>query len=167
MTLICGGNSYQVPFDPPMTSYRDARERVVEMDKECCHALHKSDITVKEFAPPTGIYAIVFITIAATFLGYSQRWWFAEGGVVERILGPAFARFSWLIQPWLITAMMGIHGIEVVYFVRNHLWKHSVNARTFPFWQWVGFTFVEGQFAFNRFNNLVDKKREEKQKQKH
>ena len=105
--------------------------------------------------------------IASTFLSYSQRWWFAEGAIVERMLGPAFANFSWSIQPWLITFMLGLHASEAVYFVRYHLWKHSVNVRTFLFWQWVGTTFIEGQFAFNRFSNLVEKKREEKQKQKH
>ena len=167
MTFVCGGKTYQIPLNPPMSSYRDARERAVDMDKECLHALQKSDITVKDFVPPKGIYALEFLIIATTFLSYSQRWWFARGSIVERILGTGFARFSWTIQPWLITAMVVIHGAELVYFVRNHLRKHSVNVRTLLWWQWLGTTFIEGQFAFRRFNEHVNKKREEKQKQKH
>ena len=167
MTIACGGTSYPIPFDPPMSSYRDARERVVEMDEKCLEALQKSDITVKEYIPPTGLYAIEFLIITATFLSYSQRWWFAKGAIVERVLGPAFAKFSWWLQPWLITFMVGLHGSEAVYFARNQLWRHSVNGRTLLFWQWVGSVFVEGQFGFKRFNDHVVKKQEEKQKQKH
>ena len=150
-----------------MSSYRDARERVVQMDKECLQALGKSDITVKEFVPPTGFYALAFIIIATTFVAYSQRWWFAKGELVERVLGSGFARFSFTIQPWLITGMVGLHGAEMLYFVRNKLRKHSVNPRTALWWQWVGFTFIEGQLAFRRFNDLVNNKRDEKEKQKH
>ena len=167
MTFVCRGNTYKVPFLPPLTSYRDTRERVVEMDKECLQSLGKSDITIKEFIPPTGLYLVEFIVIATTFIAYNQRWWFAKGALVERILGSAFARFSWVIQPWLITFMVGLHSVELVYFIRNHLRRHSVNVHTPAWWQWVGTTFVEGQFAYRRFNDLVSSKRREKQKQKH
>ena len=167
MTLACGRQTHRIPFNPPMKSYRDARERIVEMDRECLQALGKSDITVKEFVPPTGLYAPNFIIIAATFLAYSQRWWFATGQMVERYLGSGFARFSYTIQPYLITAMIAIHGTEVIYFISNHLRRHSVNPRTSLWWMWVFFAFTEGQFCFKRFNDLISRKREEKTKQKH
>lgn len=169
MTLVASGKSYRIPFDPPLPSYRETRERVVEMDKECLKSLDKSDITVKDFISPatSAFYAIEFLIIASTFLGYSQRWWFARGSIVERTLGPGFASFSWTIQPWLITFMLGLHGAEAIYFARNQLWRHSVNMRTLLFWKWIVTVFVEGQFAFKRFNDHVDMKRREKEKQKH
>ena len=167
MVFVCGGKTFRVPLDPPMHSFRDARERAVQMDKECLDALDKSDVTVREFVPPTGIYTLNFMVIAATFLSYSQRWWFGKGEIVERMLGSGFAKFSWTIQPWLITAMIGIHAAELVYFIPYHLSRHSVNVRTLVWWQWVCFTFVEGQFAFKRFKDLVRRKQEEKAKQKH
>ena len=169
MTFAAGGKTYQIPFNPPLSSYRETRERVVEMDKECLQALDKSDITIMEFIPATvtAFSAITFLVIAATFLGYSQRWWFAKGAIVERLLGSNFAKFSWTIQPWLITFMVSLHGAEVVYFARNQLWKHSVNMRTSLWWKWAATTFIEGQFAFKRFNDHVEKKRLEKEKQKH
>ena len=167
MALVCNDKIYRIPFEPPMESLREARERVVEMDKECRDALGKSDITVKEFAPPTGIYALEFAIVAATFLSYSRRYWFEKGQVVERLLGPAFARFSWTIQPWLIVFMVGLHTAEVIYFIRNHLREHSVNIRSLLWWKWVATTFVEGQFAFKRWRDLVRRKRQEKEKQKH
>lgn len=167
MAFVCGGKTYRLPFDPPMSTYREARERVVEMDKQCLQALGKSDITIKEFVPPTSLYLVEFMVIMATFIAYSQRWWFTKGAVVERILGHAFARFSWTIQPWLITFVVGIHVVELAYFIRNHLRRHSVNIRTALWWKWVGTTFIEGQFAYKRFNDLVSRKQEEKVKQKH
>lgn len=30
MTMTCGSRTHRIPFDPPMASYRDARERVVQ-----------------------------------------------------------------------------------------------------------------------------------------
>lgn len=86
---------------------------------------------------------------------------------MARVLGESFARFSWTIQPYLITAMLAIHGAELIYFVQYKLLPHGVNPRTRVFWKWVATTFVEGQFAFIRFNTLVAKKREAKAKQQH
>lgn len=137
------------------------------MDRQCLQALGKSDITVKEFVPPTGLYALVFAIIAATFLSYSRRHWFEEGQIVERLLGSRFAAFSWTIQPWLITFMVGLHSAELLYFIPTRLRKHSVNVRTFIWWKWAAFTFVEGQFAFKRFSDLLQRKEEEKLKQQH
>jgi len=150
-----------------MTSYREARERVVQLDKEALAGLCRSDITIQEFSPPTGLWAVEFAVISATFLAYSQRWWFAQGEIVDRVLGAGFARFSWTIQPWLITLMVGLHAAEMAYFMKNRLSKHSVNPRTGLFWKWSATTFIEGVFAFNRFDTLVAEKREEKAKQKH
>ena len=110
------------------------------------------------------LYAIEFLVIAATFLGYSQRWWFANGAVVEQLLGSGFAKFSWTIQPWLIAGMVGIHGAEAIYFALYKLSTHSVNPRSSVWWLWMLSCFVEGQFAYRRFNDLVKHQRE---KQKH
>jgi hypothetical protein len=137
------------------------------MDKTCREALSRSDITVNEFVPPTGLYLLEFLLSAATFIGYSQRWWFAHGQVVERTLGSGFAKFSWTIQPWIISAMLLIHGVELVFFIPRLLIKHNANPWTTTWWLWVVFSFVEGQPSWWRFKRHVSKKQEEKQMQKH
>ena len=169
MTFEAAGKTYSIPFEPPLSSYRETRERVVEMDKQCLEALNKSDITIKEFVPPTtsAFNAVEFLVVAATFVAYSQRWWFARGGIVERVLGTSFARFCWIIQPWLITFMLALHGAEAIHFARSRLRRHSVNPRTLLYWKWVMTTFIEGIFAFRRFDRHVLVKRQEKEKQKH
>ena len=167
MSFSCGGKTHRIPLDPPMNSYRDARERAVQMDKESLAGLKRSDITVNEFLPPKGLYLAGFLIVATTFLAYSQRWWFAEGAVVERVLGPGFARFSWTIQPYLIAFMLVVHSAEAAYFIPNRLVKHSVNPRSVIFWQWLGTTFIEGVGSFNRFDKYIARKQEEKAKLKH
>ncbi len=137
------------------------------MDRETLQALDKSDITVKEFVSPTGIYSIAFTVIVAAFVAYSRRSWFERGRIVEQILGSDFARFSYIVQPLVFYGMLVLHSGELAYFIRNQLRRHSVNVRTFVWWQWVFFCFIEGQFAFKRFNDLVRRKREEREKLKH
>ena len=159
MTLSCHGRDYRIPFEPAMTSYREARERVVELDKECRKALGHSDVTVKQYIPPNSlVYILEFAVISTTFLAFSQRWWFESGGPVDYI-SPSFARFCWVIQPWLISGLFLIHGAEAVYFASNHLLRHSVSPRSTVFWLWVGSGFIEGVFAFRRFDEHVQAQR--------
>lgn len=164
LTLSCHGKTYRLPLDPPLKSYREARERVVELDKECRKALGQSDVTVTEYIPPAGLLATPFFAVLATFLAYSQRWWFAEGQFVESILGSTFARFSWNIQPKLIGFMLLVHGVEMIYLAAVKLPRHSVNIRAFLWWKWTASTFIEGQFAYKRFDAHVKAQRE---KQRH
>ncbi|KAK1029025.1 hypothetical protein LTR33_017276 [Friedmanniomyces endolithicus] len=171
LTLTSGSRSskkiHHIPLTPPMASLQETRERVVAMDHEARLALNRSEITVKEFLPPTGIYGVLFATITFVFLAYSQRWWFAPGQLVERLLGPGFARFSFVMQPWVLGVMLFMHTTEMLYFMRYKLIRHSVNPGSGLFWLWTGTTFVEGAGAFWRFNGLVREKEEARAKKGH
>ncbi|KAK0266466.1 hypothetical protein LTS09_000419 [Friedmanniomyces endolithicus] len=159
--------THHIPLTPPMASYAETRERVVAMDREARLALNRSETTVKEFLPPTGIYAVLFTTITFVFLAYSQRWWFAPGQLVEGWLGPGFARFSFVMQPWVLGVMLFMHTTEMLYFMRYKLIRHSVNPGSRLFWLWTGTTFVEGAGAFWRFNGLVRGKEEARARKGH
>lgn len=169
LTILCAGKSHRVPFDPPLTSYAQARDRVVQLDKRCLAALGKSDITVSTFVPPTttSTNTLSFAITLATFVGYSQRWWFAPGGIVERVLGAGFAAFSFRIQPMLLAGLVVIHGSEALYFALVKLPKHSVSPRTAAYWLWLASNFVEGFPAALRLNKLVAAKKMEREKAKH
>lgn len=133
-----------------MTSYREARERVVEMDKECLVGLGRSDITVIEYIPPHGFYLALFMTVSATLIAFSTRSIFEEGGYVSALVPGAFLRFCWIIQPFVFYPMLVIHGAEAYHMARGRLTKHSVNVRSRIWWQWLGSTFIEGVGSFDR-----------------
>jgi hypothetical protein len=77
LALSCQGKTYRVPFEPPMKSLAEARERTVKIDKDCRKALGHSDVTVKTFEWPQGGGAVAAALTLLTFVGFSQRWWFA------------------------------------------------------------------------------------------
>lgn len=78
-TLTCQGKTYRVPFEPPMKSLTEARERVVAIDKDARKALGQHDVTVKNFVPPHGPGAVAAVITLAVLVAFSQRWWFAPG----------------------------------------------------------------------------------------
>jgi hypothetical protein len=167
MTFIAGSKAHWIPFEPPLKSYRDARERVVAMDKDCLTALGRSDVTINEYVQPSGVYAAGLAICAATFLGFSQRWWFAADQVVASVLGQSFAHFAWTIQPWLLAGLFLIHGGELAWFIPARLQKHSVNVKTKEFWLWAISEFIGGVFCSTQFDALVERKRAAKAKQQH
>lgn len=150
LTFSCGGKTLCTPFDPPMTSYREARDRVVEMDKECVSALGRSDITVKEFLLPYGWHTAEFILVSAVFIGFSMRSNFAPGSILSHYLPLRLLYFCWKIQPSLLTFMLIVHGWETINFASSRLRKHNVKIRSRIYWLWIGTTFIEGISSFKR-----------------
>ncbi len=52
MTISCGGKNNIIPFDPPLKSFREARERLVQMDQDALQTLGRSNIPITGFVPP-------------------------------------------------------------------------------------------------------------------
>lgn len=100
-----GNETYKTAISPPMTSYREARERVVQMDKECIAGLRRSDITVSEYIRPRGVYLASFLIVSATFISFSRRATFEPDGLVATYVHSGFARFCWTVQPWVLYSM--------------------------------------------------------------
>ncbi|KAF2157788.1 hypothetical protein K461DRAFT_274018 [Myriangium duriaei CBS 260.36] len=167
LTIASSSGSHSIPFDPPMSSFRDARERLVVMDKECVAALGRSDITVREWVVPRGVFLALFIIVSTTFIAFSLRSNFAPSGIFAPFLPSFFRRFCHAIQPVVFYGMLAIHASEAVYMARGRLRKHNVNVRSAVYWQWVGDAFIEGFGAFFKFDELVRRKRVEKERQKH
>ena len=133
-----------------MTSYREARERLVDMDKECVSALDRSDITIKEYTPPKGWYLALFMLVTATFISFGRRSNFAPGGVIASVVPDVFRRFCWTIQPFILYGMLLIHTAEMIHLGRGRLRRHNVNIRNPQYWMWMGDCFIEGVGAYNR-----------------
>jgi len=150
LVFSCGHKTYKTPFQPPLTSFREVRERVVQMDKECLAGLSRSDITVQEFIPARGPYLVLFVIVTATLAAFRTRANLESGGLIATFAPEAFTRFCWTIQPFVLYPMLLIHGCEAYWMATGRLRRHSVNMRSDIWWKWVGTTFVEGVGAFNR-----------------
>lgn len=167
ITIRSSGKRYLVPLEPPMDSWRDARERLVRMDKDAIQALGRSDITVKEYRRARGFLAVIFVTCAVTFAGFCRKSNFLPGSYLYEVLKyfPGFASFCVKIQPIFFYTMVALHAGEAITMANTRLRKHSVPLACRLWWAWVLSTFIEGVGAFQRFDAIV--KAKEKEIKKH
>ncbi|KAF2708237.1 integral membrane protein-like protein [Pleomassaria siparia CBS 279.74] len=166
-----GGKQAVIPFDPPMKSLREARERLVQMDKDSLQTLGRSDISITKFVQPYAIPAHMmnFTTWLITYTAFSRRSNFMAGSLLYDTLlsrTPGFATFCLTIQPLLLVIIMGAHSVECVLMARK-LAKHGLTPFEAVWWLWVGTTFVEGFTASLRLNGLIAEKKKEKEAKKH
>ncbi|GME41615.1 hypothetical protein GTA08_BOTSDO00509 [Neofusicoccum parvum] len=169
MSVDAAGKKYTVPLEPPMQSWREARERLVQMDKDALAALGRSDITVKQYTRPRGAHAVVFAVCALTYVLVSRRANALPGSFIyDHVLkhAPGFAAFTAQVQPIVLALMVGIHVVESSVMARR-LQRHNVALLSGLWWKWVASCFIEGFGALQRVDALVQEGRREKDKQKH
>ncbi|KAF2257237.1 integral membrane protein-like protein [Trematosphaeria pertusa] len=171
MKFDCGGEQVTIPFDPPMKSLREARERVVQLDKDALQALGRSDISITKYIPPY-VHPLHLFNFSQCFIVYvvfSRASNFSAGSILyDSVLFhfPGFANFCLAIQPYLISIMVGIHVYETVLMVRK-LARHGLTPFERLWWAWTGSCFVEGVTSFKRLDALIAEKRREKEAKKH
>ncbi|PVI07257.1 integral membrane protein-like protein [Periconia macrospinosa] len=171
MKFDCCGQQVTIPLDPPMKSYREARERAVQLDKDALRLLGRSDITITKYIPPwvhLG-HLFNFTTCLITYGLFSRPSHFQPGSVPHDMLlhhVPKFTKFCLTIQPYLITIMAAIHAFETVLMVRK-LRRHSLTLFDGVFWAWCASAFVEGITAFQRLDTFIANKQSEKEAKKH
>ena len=171
LTLVSSNNtSHIIPIEPPMTTWAEARERVIAMDAEAVKGLKRSSITVKKYIKPSGVWAVIFIAAALTFAAFSKRSNFKSGSLLYDYLlqyAPGFAKWCYTIQPLLMFLMIPIHGGESIYMAAGRLKRHSVPKFSAVWWKWVSSTFIEGFGAFIRFDTIIKEEERKTAKAKH
>lgn len=151
--IRCGGALYTIPLDPPLSSLKEARERVVQMDKEAIAELGRSEVTVKEYRSPKGFHAVVFGLCLFTYVVFSRRANVLPGSLIYDYLlnyVPGSSYFAG-IQPAVLWLTVGIHLAEAVVMARR-LGRHSVPLLSRLWWTWVGSCFIEGYGSFQRWS---------------
>lgn len=170
LTLRASGSSYKIPIEPSMTSWADARPRVVAMDAEAVAGLHRSNITVKRYARPEGATAVVFFIILSNYLLFFKRSNFQPGSFlfdVILIYVPGFAQLGFKVQPLVFYLMAFLHIGEGIYMVRGRLQKHTVPTFSTLWWKWTLNSFLEGYGSFVRFDQIVREEELKREKAKH
>jgi len=165
-----------IPIEPPMSSFSEARERMVAMHNEAVAGLGFSDITVTHYQPPKSVLHIfVFAITLWSWLSFCHRPNLLPDAPVKPIYTfwsvggywPALASFAYYVQPLTVTAMLSIHISETIYFAYTRLYKHQVRIGSVLWWSWVTSNFIEGVGAIQRFDATVKSNEEEKKHKKH
>ncbi|KAI9706408.1 MAG: hypothetical protein M1836_003413 [Candelina mexicana] len=159
-----------IKFEPPLQSYREARERLASMDKESIRVLGRDDITVKEYKRPRGFHAVVFALVILTVAIFSTSRNLRPGSRLHDTFLYGYPNIAWflrMVQPLVFWGIVTVHPIEALWMDRTRLWKHSVPRLSGLWWKWMLSTSVEGVGAFQRLDALVAKKRVERERQKH
>ena len=150
--------SHKIPIQPPISSTREARERLIEMDRDAMKALGRSDISVREYRAPRGFHAVVFWACVFTFALLFRRQNLLPGSWVhDAVLRyvPSFAHFLVVVRPWVFGGMVASHLTEATFMAWTRLRKHSVPFGSGLWWTWMLSTFIEGFGAFQRYVLLI------------
>ncbi len=159
-----------VDFEPPLQSYKEVRERLVNMDKDAIEALGRDDITVKEYKRPRGFHTVVFTAVILTVAVFWTSRNFKPGSTLHDNFLYGSPNITWFlrtVQPIVFWIIVTLHPVEALWMDRTRLRKHSVPRLSGLWWKWMLSTLVEGVGAFQRLDAMVMKKRLDKERQKH
>lgn len=166
LTLKANGTRYSVPIDPPMTSFNEARGRLVALHKDSLQKLGRPEVTLTEYRAPRGHQVVIFALCAFTYVSCFSRENLLPGSFVYENLGykflPDFAHFVYNIQPLLFPAILGIHIFESALLAILKLKPHGVPFLSGLWFAWVASCMVEGFGTFQRINRIVKDKSEKK-----
>ncbi|KAH7075541.1 hypothetical protein BKA63DRAFT_413153 [Paraphoma chrysanthemicola] len=173
MKFDCSGQQHTITFDPPMKSLSEARERVVQLDKEALQILVCSDIAIDKYIPPTvklgHLYNFTQCFLSYLLLPSASNW--QPGSILyDNLLYrvPNFAGFVAQFGWWIVFAfMVPIHLAEAGIMGRRLRKKHGLTPLDGIWWAWTASCFVEGFTAMWRLSSLVEQKRKEKDSKKH
>ena len=168
--LASNGTPHTIPIQPAMTSWSEARPRVVAMDAEAVAGLNRSNITVKKFRGPKGFMGVVFVAAAVTFVVFSKKSNFEPGSILyDNVMKhvPNFNKFCHTIQPMLLYPMIALHSYEAYHMDQTRLEKHSIPRFSKLWWKWIFMTFIGGVGLFKSFDSIVEEEEAKKAKAKH
>lgn len=170
LVIFTDGVSHTVPIHPPMTSWSDARPRVVAMDTEAVAGLKRSNITVKRYDRPKGFHAVVFVVVILTVAIFWKESTLQSGSLLyDYVLRftPGFAKWCVKIRPLILLFIVTIHTSETFYMGSSRLRRHTVPTFSLLWWQWMISALIEGFGSFSRFDKIVKEEEMKKLNAKH
>ncbi|PKS11788.1 hypothetical protein jhhlp_001081 [Lomentospora prolificans] len=156
------GATHLIPFDPPMNSFSEARNRVVEMDKTARKALGLADVDITVYAAPRGVDVLVFGAVVFYYVCFFTLPWAVEGSPIWAFWDAVFPGgagvYRWVVKT-IFVPVLGIHLTEMAILHRTRMRPYGIVAGTGVWWKWMGSCFFEGYPSFRRFDRLVAEKR--------
>lgn len=161
------GTEHVIPFDPPMRSYAETRRRAVEMDAAARKGISQGYVEVQEFTTPRPLGLFTMAAVSFYFACYLALPWQVPGSRLYAFwdaVHPGGAPMqAWLVSR-ILPPVLGIHLFEVLLLDRTRLAKHGVRRGSGLWWAWAASCFMEGFPVFSRFDGLVKKTRQAKEK---
>lgn len=155
-----------IPLEPPMESWVQARERMVEMHHASYKGLGRSEITVTEYRPPkTASQISSLAALLVMYYVFSSRRNFQDGSMLHGMLlrhFPGFEQFGYKAQPYVVSVLLIAHIVETTSLVRTRLRRHGIPLGSSLWWKWTVSCFIDGVFSFQRFDGLVREIEEKK-----
>ena len=171
MTISCNSQNITIPFDPPLKTFREARERLVQMDNDALQTLDRSDIPVTGYVPPyTNLGHLCNFTVCSLAWILVSRPENARPGslIYDNLLYlfPAYAKFTAEVSTYVFIGMLVIHVFEAG-IMAGKLNRHGMTPFELTWWKWIGSAFAEGITCFWRLNEMLEKNRMAKAAKKH
>ena len=148
-------HQHTIPLDPPLKAWTEARARLVDMDG-ACKGLGCSTVTVKRYAPPTTLQAVLFGLFSLAYSVLCQR--------ANSLLGSFCQDLLFKYIPGFIGV---VHVGEALHLAITRLEKHTVPTFSWLWWQWIASILIEGFGTRIRFDRLVKEETVKKEQQKH
>ncbi|KAJ9612964.1 hypothetical protein H2200_002905 [Cladophialophora chaetospira] len=159
-----------IPFEPPMKSLMEARERLVDMHNLCLRELDLSDVVVKNYVLPDRAWQWLLsglcLLIYATF-PFRESLKPESGSVSSKIwslggVAPWLAKLSYTLAPYILGFVVVAHCGETLWLINGRLKRHWVEAGSAVWWFWVADCMTEGGGCLTRFDRLVKRLEAEK-----
>ncbi|RMZ89452.1 hypothetical protein DV736_g3314, partial [Chaetothyriales sp. CBS 134916] len=176
MTIHSSFGRCMIPFDPPLNSLNEARERVVAMHQQAMKELDVEDVLIERYVLPDRAWMwVVMVLCAWTIVTFSPPLRPLlrpeSGSVISRIWGLGglaneLAELAFTASPvvWPLTVL--IHTGEAAYMIRAKLRRYQVEPFSGVWLAWVVDCFLEGIGSFVRFNEMVGAIRDERKRKK-
>ena len=141
-----------IPFDPPLNSFSEARERLVAMHELCLKELDVEGVMLERYVPPNQwwqwcMFALTMWTFTtlpfrASLLPESRslinKAW-SLGGTA-----PWLARLAYQMSPLTLAFMIVVHGWECYVMGFRRLRRYEVEVFSWVWWCWVLDVWCEG-----------------------
>ena len=164
------GILHRVPVQPAMSTWADARPRVVAMDHECVEAMGVSNITVKTYVKPYGFMLFMIVLATSVAIVFARRANLEPGSLLYDCFlqyFPPLANLCLLLQPGMTPFIVIVHLIETIWLARTRLSKHSVPLGSGLWWEWALDCFLGGGGAIYRFDQVVQQEEIRRANAKH